>query len=136
MTVSLAYGGEGLGAMWGVQKARELFTARGVPQPRWNCEIRTLDDELIAEPDGVWEDLMAALEIDSMRWHLSPARYLHTQRRQRRLVISGVLVLPVGPGDIIDNPEAFVHDVVEFRREAANRPLPIHLRVVERSRAA
>jgi hypothetical protein len=29
MTVSLAYDGEGLGAMWGVQKARELFTEAG-----------------------------------------------------------------------------------------------------------
>jgi 2-polyprenyl-3-methyl-5-hydroxy-6-metoxy-1,4-benzoquinol methylase len=29
MTVSLAYGGVGLGAMWGVQKAREVFAAAG-----------------------------------------------------------------------------------------------------------
>jgi 2-polyprenyl-3-methyl-5-hydroxy-6-metoxy-1,4-benzoquinol methylase len=29
MTVSLAYDGEGLGAMWGVQKAREIFTGAG-----------------------------------------------------------------------------------------------------------
>ncbi len=29
MTVSLAYDGEGLGAMWGVQKAREIFTEAG-----------------------------------------------------------------------------------------------------------
>jgi 2-polyprenyl-3-methyl-5-hydroxy-6-metoxy-1,4-benzoquinol methylase len=29
MTVSLAYDGEGLGAMWGVHKARDLFTAAG-----------------------------------------------------------------------------------------------------------
>ena len=29
MTVSLAYDGEGLGAMWGVQKARDLFAAAG-----------------------------------------------------------------------------------------------------------
>jgi SAM-dependent methyltransferase len=29
MTVSLAYDGEGLGAMWGVHKARELFTDAG-----------------------------------------------------------------------------------------------------------
>lgn len=29
MTVSLAYDGEGLGAMWGVQKAREVFTNAG-----------------------------------------------------------------------------------------------------------
>jgi SAM-dependent methyltransferase len=29
MTVSLAYGGEGLGAMWGVQKAKEIFAEAG-----------------------------------------------------------------------------------------------------------
>lgn len=32
MTVSLAYDGEGLGAMWGVQKAREIFTEAGFDQ--------------------------------------------------------------------------------------------------------
>jgi SAM-dependent methyltransferase len=32
MTVSLAYDGEGLGAMWGVHKARDLFTAAGFSQ--------------------------------------------------------------------------------------------------------
>lgn len=117
-------------------KARELFQRRAVPQPRWNCEIRTLDDELVAAPDGVWEDLMAALEIDSMTWHLSPARYVRTQRRQRRLVISGVPVLPVGPGDILDDPDGFVREVLEFRRESANRVLPTHLRVVEPRQAA
>ena len=30
MTVSLALGGEGLGAMWGEQKARELFAEAGL----------------------------------------------------------------------------------------------------------
>ena len=34
MTVSLAYGGEGLGTMWGVQKARELFTDSGFEHDR------------------------------------------------------------------------------------------------------
>jgi len=117
-------------------KAREAFRNRGVPQPRWNCEIRTVDDELVAIPDGVWEDVMAALEIDSMTWHLGPARYLRTQRRQRRLLISGVPVLPVGPGDIIDDPDQFVREVLAFRRELAGRLLPTHLRVVEPRRAA
>jgi len=32
MTVSLAYDGDGLGAMWGVQKAREVFTEAGFDQ--------------------------------------------------------------------------------------------------------
>ena len=29
MTVSLAYDGEGIGTMWGVHKAREIFTEAG-----------------------------------------------------------------------------------------------------------
>jgi hypothetical protein len=32
MTVSLAYDGVGLGAMWGVQKAREIFERAGFGQ--------------------------------------------------------------------------------------------------------
>ena len=32
MTVSLAYDGEGLGAMWGQQKARELLAEAGFDQ--------------------------------------------------------------------------------------------------------
>ena len=75
---------------------------------------------------------MAALEIDSMAWHIGPSRYLQTQRRQRRLITSGIPVLPVGPGDIIDDPEIFVAEVLEFRRQCAERVLPSHLRVVER----
>jgi SAM-dependent methyltransferase len=43
MTVSLAYGGEGLGAMWGVQKARELFTESGFER----IEIHTVDGDPI-----------------------------------------------------------------------------------------
>jgi len=39
MTVSLAYEGEGLGAMWGVQKAKEVFTNAGFV----DIVVKTLD---------------------------------------------------------------------------------------------
>lgn len=114
-------------------RARELFAVHGVPTPRWNAEIRTEDDDLVAEPDAVWEDVLAAMELDSMRWHLGPGAYLRTQRRQRRLVTAGIPVLPVGPGDILDDPEQFVREVIEFRRAAARRQLPTHFRIVPKS---
>jgi 2-polyprenyl-3-methyl-5-hydroxy-6-metoxy-1,4-benzoquinol methylase len=41
MTVSLAYGGEGLGAMWGVQKAREVFAKAGFS----NVEIHSVPSD-------------------------------------------------------------------------------------------
>jgi len=105
-------------------KAREIMRRGGIPQPHWNCEILTTAGDLIAVADGLWEDVMAALEIDSMAWHLSPARYKQTQRRQPRLVISGVPVLPVAPGDILDMPEQFLREMIEFRAAAAGRELP------------
>jgi hypothetical protein len=116
-------------------KAREILGMGGVPQPLWNAEVRTLDGDLIAEPDGLWEDVLAALELDSMTWHLSPASYLRTQRRQRRLLAAGILVLPVGPGDILDDPDRFLAEVRAFRRAAADRPLPA-VHVVPRGLAA
>ena len=39
MSVSLAYDGEGLGAMWGVQKAKEIFATSGFT----DVEVRTVD---------------------------------------------------------------------------------------------
>jgi SAM-dependent methyltransferase len=42
MTVSLAYDGEGLGAMWGVHKARDLFTDSGFGP----IQVHTVDGDL------------------------------------------------------------------------------------------
>jgi hypothetical protein len=42
MTVSLAQGGEGLGAMWGVETAREYFTEAGFG----SVEVRELDHDI------------------------------------------------------------------------------------------
>ena len=41
MTVSLAQGGEGLGAMWGEQKARELLAEAGFT----SVEVHLLDHD-------------------------------------------------------------------------------------------
>ena len=43
MTVSLAYDGVGLGAMWGVQKARELFAQAGFT----DVSVRTIEGDIL-----------------------------------------------------------------------------------------
>ena len=43
MTVSLAEGGEGLGAMWGEQKAREMFAEAGFP----NVDVRQVPGDMM-----------------------------------------------------------------------------------------
>jgi hypothetical protein len=48
------------------------------------------------------------LEIDSLEWHLSPGSYWRTQARQLRLARVGLIVLPVTPAAVRDDPRAFI----------------------------
>jgi hypothetical protein len=105
-------------------KAKEQLQRAGVPQPEWNVTIEDSWGRWIADPDGYWESLGVALEIDSMTWHLSPDQYKRTQRRQRRMTSHGILVIPTAPGDIIEDPAEFVRQVQDTLRSAARRPIP------------
>jgi hypothetical protein len=116
-------------------KAREIYRRAGVPEPLWNADLLTADGELIATPDGYWEAVAAALEIDSMEWHLGPAAYQRTQRRQRTLTNHGVLILPVAPSFVLDEPDQFLQSSRDLLREAARRVPPTGI-VVRRAAAA
>ena len=105
-------------------RIRDVFARYGVPQPRWNWSVYTLDGRHVGTPDGLWEDIGAAMQIDSMAWHLSPVRYKATQRRQRNLTTHGVVVLPVAPGDVYSDERAFVTQVRAFLRQYADHRLP------------
>ena len=74
--------------------------------PEWNADLLTRDGELIAVPDAIWGHVMAALELDSMAWHLTPEAYKRTQRRQRLLIRLGVPVLPIAPDDALQEGAA------------------------------
>ena len=114
-------------------KARELIRMMAVPQPEWNVTLRTASGTFLASPDAYWELLVAALEIDSMTWHLSPGAYKRTQRRQRAMVArAGVMVLPVAPADVIESAQAFEADLRGFLQQASLRTPPTDLVVVRR----
>ncbi|MFP5335138.1 MAG: hypothetical protein ACLGIV_07485 [Actinomycetes bacterium] len=105
-------------------KLREIFARFGVPEPLWNKSLYTPDGRFVASPDAYWPEYGVALELDSMEWHLSAGRYKKTQRRQRRLVVQNVDVIPVAPGDALANPERLCEEVMLKLRNAAGRPLP------------
>ena len=117
-------------------KAREMIVRMPIPQPEWNVTLRLSSGTFLASPDAYWELLAAALEIDSIAWHLSPAAYKRTQRRQRRLVArAGVMVLPIAPSDLLDNAAAFEEDLQAFLHQASQRTPPTDLVVVRRDAA-
>ncbi len=92
-------------------KVRAVFARHGVPMPRWNAEVRDGDGDLVGVVDGLWDEEEVVLEIDSMEWHLDPASYERTQARHCRLVVAGMTVLAVAPGDVQRDPEQFCPQV-------------------------
>jgi hypothetical protein len=102
---------------------REVFDRYGIRQPRWNWSLHTRDGRHLVTPDGYWEDIGCALQVDSMAWHLSPALYKRTQRLQRLLGQYGVPFLPVAPGDVFADEAAFARQVQAFlSRHADHQP--------------
>lgn len=106
---------------------RDVFARHGIAQPRWNWSLHTLDGEHVATPDGYWEALGAALQIDSMAFHLSPLDYKRTQRRARALGAYGIPLLPVAPGDVRADEAAFVREVRAFLAANAHHQHPTDL---------
>ncbi|GMA88828.1 hypothetical protein [Angustibacter aerolatus] len=96
-------------------RVREVFSRHGVLQPRWNWALHRVEDgEHVVTPDGWWEHLGVALQIDSMAFHLTPAAYKRTQRLQRRLGVFDVPFLPIAPADVFDDEQGFVAQVRAF----------------------
>jgi hypothetical protein len=107
-------------------RTREVFARRGIPQPRWNWSLLAADDHRhLVTPDGWWEDIGCALQVDSMAWHLSPGLYRRTQQLQRVLARYDVPFLTVAPADVFEAEDEFVEEVRAFlRRHADHVPSP------------
>jgi hypothetical protein len=104
-------------------KTRSILERLGIRQPMWNADLFTSDGEFVARPDAFWEELAAAMELDSMRWHLGPRDYKRTQERQRRMTNLGILVLPVAPAFVLEDPHKFGQTVRDFLAQAARRQI-------------
>ena len=106
-------------------RARELVLSSNVlPPPLWNPRLYDMSGRFIASPDGWFDDVGLAWELDSHEWHLSPAHYDQTLDRRGHMTSAGILVLPVQPGKLIKaGPEA-LGTLERTYAEAAKRPRP------------
>jgi hypothetical protein len=55
--------------------AERLVTASHLPRPRWNPALATSDGNRLPTPDGWFDEVALAWEIDSLEFHLSPRDY-------------------------------------------------------------
>jgi hypothetical protein len=106
-------------------RARDVMQRQGFPEPLWNAELVSADGLVVARPDALWLQWLAAMEINSRRWHLSPADFEYTQNRQAFLVRHGVIVMTVTPARILEDEDGFVQDLWGLLRTAQNREVPL-----------
>jgi hypothetical protein len=90
----------------------------------WNLDLYTEDGTFLGSPDGWYDDVGVALQIDSMEYHLRPELYKRTQRLLKGMTRLGILVLSIAPSDVDADPGDFISALADLRAQASLRPRP------------
>jgi hypothetical protein len=89
---------------------RDLIRAAGLPMPFYNPELY-VNGKFLAKPDAWWPQAGLAVEVDSMRWHLSAADWERTMLRHRRMAAAGIRVLHISPHQLHTEPREILQDI-------------------------
>lgn len=103
---------------------RDLVLRARLPEPAWNVDLSAPDGTFLARPDGWWDDLGVAWQIDSREFHLAPADWERTLRAHAALTSYGVLVVHTLPSQLTREPAAVASDLRRTLAAAATRPAP------------
>jgi hypothetical protein len=105
-------------------RAKDLSKLLPVPPTHWNPVIRDATGDYIGRPDGWWEDVALAWEIDSVDFHFSRDDYARTLRRNTRYAAAGITVVPTLPSRLRDDPGGVARELEAAYQAAAARPRP------------
>lgn len=104
--------------------ADRLVSGSRLPRPRWNPTLTTADGTRLPTPDGWFDDVALAWEIDSLEFHLSPHDYDRTLRRHATMTGAGVVVLHTLPSRLVREPAAVLDELSAAYAQATRRPRP------------
>jgi hypothetical protein len=104
--------------------AHRIVSASRLPQPRWNPTLTAPDGNRLPTPDGWFDDVALAWEIDSLEFHLSPDDYSRTLRRHATMTGAGIVVLHTLPSRLVREPAAVLRELGAAYAQAALRPRP------------
>ena len=105
-------------------RAKELSKRLPVPPSHWNPTIHTPGGVYVGCPDGWWDDVALAWEIDSVDFHFSKDSYARTLRRNTRYAAAGITVVPTLPSRLRDDPCGVLCGLEAAYRAASARPRP------------
>jgi len=104
--------------------AMAVWRGTGLPAPSWNFELRTTAGRYVATPDGWFDEVGLAWEIDSYEYHFGRDGYATTLARNARYAAAGVAVVQTLPGRLRSQPAQVRAELVAAYRAAAARPRP------------
>lgn len=101
-----------------------LWKASGLPTMLLNKTIETCTGRFIARPDGWFDDVALAWEIDSHDWHLGAAEHEHTLARRAEMQSQGIVVLASLPRQLRLEGARAVDNLRAHYELARSRPRP------------
>ena len=90
----------------------------------WNPDLYDEAGRYVGCPDGWWEEVALAWEIDSFDFHFLRKDYARTMRRNNRYGAAGIVLVQTLPSQLRDDPEGVLRDLEAAYRVAAARPRP------------
>jgi hypothetical protein len=104
--------------------AKRLWRRSGLPEPWWNARVYTAGGAFLGVADGWFDDVALDWEINSVAWHLNPAKYEQEQERTARFVAAGIPVLPTQPTRLRPDGRAVLEELAAAYAQAEARPRP------------
>ncbi|MFG1642316.1 hypothetical protein ACGFMK_18675 [Amycolatopsis sp. NPDC049252] len=108
--------------------AKRLSSRLVNPPSHWNPDIHDASGRYIACPDGWWDDVGMAWEIDSFEFHFARSDYARTLERNTRYAAAGIPVVQTLPSELTHNPADVLAKLEAAYLTAKARPRPaVHL---------
>ncbi|TVT13791.1 hypothetical protein FNH05_37525 [Amycolatopsis rhizosphaerae] len=104
--------------------AKVLGSGLDVPPSHWNVGIVDSCGNYLGRPDGWWDDVALAWEIDSVEFHYSPHDYARTLERNSKYAGAGIIVVQTLPSRLQSDPGGALAELKAAYAAAKARPRP------------
>lgn len=105
-------------------RAKKLSSQLPVPPSHWNAEVRDEAGCYVGRPDGWWDEVALAWEIDSVDFHFYRDGYARTLQRNNRYTAAGITVVQTLPSQLRDEPGRVLEELRSAHRVASARTRP------------
>jgi hypothetical protein len=95
-----------------------------LPAAMWNKQVFGPDDQYLGRPDGWWDDVALAWEVDSKSFHYRSEDYARTLARNARYTAAGIVLLQTLPARLRTEPDEVIAELQASYAAAASRPRP------------